>query len=437
MNTFGDLKDAVKRYLTSNVTLVNLTQGAPSSQEALEVQVDIAIKQAANSARKYAEKLHDFSECEGTGRAYLTNGSLMNLKRCVIRQSYEDLRGEDFGPALALESSPTDFPSVDLFSRGLDITGEVFYAGQPRTFARFWPTGTANEKTLFSNLDGFSCFYNETGWEIFPESGTNASWISVNAFDNPWQVVGAYHVTDNPTGWQVGAVTTGTPVATEVVLPYHKLESIKFSDGGFTGFAPDVRYAIVDVIPRGDRTQVFFGAVRGVELTVGANFKAQGILATLGENRTAVTATKRAANGVYYPIKLRKRRNLQIEHFQIVKPWSDESDRNNADCSQEMLVLYKNFAQLVPAPDMADVAIDGSFWLPDYVEDTDTDFILEHGFDFMTWQTVIDVNHLLQKFIPRQEGTLAPPTKSRDEALGALILWDSTRYDGSLIDDLE
>lgn len=82
------------------------------------------------------------------------------------------------------------------------------------------------------------------------------------------------------------------------------------------------------------------------------------------------------------------------------------------------------------------IALDGNVWMDGYSTDEDTDMLLQHGFDFMMWQTIIEVNHMLLKFVARQEGTISPPTQARDAAWESLVIWDSTQVDGNIYHDL-
>jgi hypothetical protein len=69
--------------------------------------------------------------------------------------------------------------------------------------------------------------------------------------------------------------------------------------------------------------------------------------------------------------------------------------------------------------------LDGYRWMRPYQYDTDTDFFTEHGSDFLLWKAIIEVNHRLEIFAQRQEGTLPPPTTMRDEAWESLLKWDA------------
>lgn len=73
-----------------------------------------------------------------------------------------------------------------------------------------------------------------------------------------------------------------------------------------------------------------------------------------------------------------------------------------------------------------DIIVHGYQWLERYAElDGTTDWLIQNGFDFMMWQSVLEVNHIVNVFVPRQEGSLSPPEKLRDEAWSGLVIVDS------------
>jgi hypothetical protein len=91
---------------------------------------------------------------------------------------------------------------------------------------------------------------------------------------------------------------------------------------------------------------------------------------------------------------------------------------------------------LHPVPtDTTDVILDISKWMDDYVADGDTDWFTIHASDYLMWAGIVEVNHIFQTFVPRQEGSLAPPTASRDRALQQLIAFDSYRREQGQISD--
>ena len=54
-----------------------------------------------------------------------------------------------------------------------------------------------------------------------------------------------------------------------------------------------------------------------------------------------------------------------------------------------------------------------------------TDFLLEDGFDFMMWQTILEVNYIVQVYVPRVDGSLSPPEKARNEAWVSMMTNDA------------
>lgn len=82
--------------------------------------------------------------------------------------------------------------------------------------------------------------------------------------------------------------------------------------------------------------------------------------------------------------------------------------------------------ELMPNPTVDKmVKVDGHMWLPDYVNDEDTDFFVEDGYDFLMWSGVVQCNMHTRTFVFRQEGNLNPPEKARDEAFATLVEHDN------------
>lgn len=235
MRTLGNLKAQVKRYFTSNVTLVNVVQGSPAATERLEEQIDEAILVAANNARKFAEMRHDFSANRMTGFATLAVGTVLDLSNVAIDE--------------------TNTPAYRSF------------------------------KTL------------------------NAVYL------------------------------------------------------------------------------------------------------------------RNATEGTLIPLKVEAR---QTQMVRLMK--RQDLDMVQWDASQKAIVNGR-LLTLDPLAESTAIAIDGNVWMQDYTEDTDTDWMLDHGFEFMMWQCIIELNHMLMKFVTRQEGTMSPPVTSRDLALDNLIVNDSYTLD--------
>lgn len=83
--------------------------------------------------------------------------------------------------------------------------------------------------------------------------------------------------------------------------------------------------------------------------------------------------------------------------------------------------------QLQPVPeDNPRIYMDAHLYLDDYTSYEDTDeLFLEKGVEYMQWATIVEMNHIFQTFIPQQEGNISPPTRMRDNALEALLEWNS------------
>jgi len=83
------------------------------------------------------------------------------------------------------------------------------------------------------------------------------------------------------------------------------------------------------------------------------------------------------------------------------------------------------------------VILEGYGWLRDYVaadlsDAEPTDFFIEHGFAYMQWAIVCELNYIFQHFVPRQEGVLSAPEKARDQAWHDFVTWDSYMVDSNM-----
>ena len=93
---------------------------------------------------------------------------------------------------------------------------------------------------------------------------------------------------------------------------------------------------------------------------------------------------------------------------------------------------------LTPMGDQnVNVALDGVAWASDYSADGDTDWIMDHGSDFLFWRAVVEVNHATKIYVYRQEGNLQPPEKMADLAYATLVQLDSYIAEGNLNYDRE
>jgi len=93
--------------------------------------------------------------------------------------------------------------------------------------------------------------------------------------------------------------------------------------------------------------------------------------------------------------------------------------------------LQGRSAELYPATSVArTVKVAGYMWMDDYASDTDEDFFTLHGFDFLLWAGVVEVNNFNFRFTDNTENVLSPPVRMRDEALAALVEHDNFQVDG-------
>lgn len=69
--------------------------------------------------------------------------------------------------------------------------------------------------------------------------------------------------------------------------------------------------------------------------------------------------------------------------------------------------------------------IDGVKWMDEYTSDSDTDWMVEHGHNYLQWACVCEVNYFTSTFTPNFDGNLSPPEKARDRALDLLVQWDA------------
>lgn len=81
--------------------------------------------------------------------------------------------------------------------------------------------------------------------------------------------------------------------------------------------------------------------------------------------------------------------------------------------------------QVLPVTTAAvEVRMDAYKWLDDYTDGDDTDFFITHGFNYMLFSGLCELNKLTKTFVPQEEGNLPEPKTERDAELDTLILHD-------------
>lgn len=65
-------------------------------------------------------------------------------------------------------------------------------------------------------------------------------------------------------------------------------------------------------------------------------------------------------------------------------------------------------------------------FMPDYTQDSDSDFFTENAPEYLQWAAICEGNKYWKDFVARQEGNLDEPKQNADEALQSLIAWDAS-----------
>jgi len=86
----------------------------------------------------------------------------------------------------------------------------------------------------------------------------------------------------------------------------------------------------------------------------------------------------------------------------------------------------------VDAGSDTNMVMDAHVWMDEYPDgdETSSDFFTEHGFDYLMYATIVELNHLTSTFVQRQEGSLSPPERARDAAFESLVVNDVYSEEG-------
>lgn len=69
--------------------------------------------------------------------------------------------------------------------------------------------------------------------------------------------------------------------------------------------------------------------------------------------------------------------------------------------------------------------MDAYIWMPAYDGYTDSDWMTQHGHNYLFWSALQTLNHRAKEFVPRQEGNLVITDDLVQKQLAGLIGWDS------------
>lgn len=126
------------------------------------------------------------------------------------------------------------------------------------------------------------------------------------------------------------------------------------------------------------------------------------------------------------------------------QPMYDEERRYRGDNeyppgqNHVVVVAHGDYLYLMKDNDEEyNIILDGFAWGDEYEDEADTDFFVERGTAFLMFSAMCEANLLFKQFIVRQEGTIAPPIKERDEQLQVLIDNDNWCVDAAVEHDLK
>jgi hypothetical protein len=257
-------------------------------------------------------------------------------------------------------------------------------------------------------------------------SGTASSTIAA---------VGVVGIESSLTDWpEITFAALGEGIALDVT----NVISVNFGGTVNSPLLPGTEYAVISARTNSDYTTTLtLGITPGVLLNV---TNTTVIFNTGAIERFKTIRSAWILSGLTaYPIK------VQQEQAKMIRLMKDQgmsimnrypSDVICGERADTELTVNGRFGTVSPTSISVHLALSGNVWMPAYTSENDSDFLLDNGFEFMMWQTVIELNYLLLKFVSRQEGTISPPTAARDAAWEALVLWDSHSVAGNIYYDL-
>ena len=342
MSTYAELKTAVKDLLQISLNVSDSFQGeaADSDRDAL---LDIRILRAANNARLWAERQHDFAEND-----------------VAIRVNY--IAGYPC-PMVGVDNTHVATQAQKWWGADLKLSGTA--------------AGTL-ESPYIKQLAASGTLTLQSVWDY-----TNVKTASYSA---PSTAVDFTRTL---------ASITSAFASTDVGKTF---DNFAFADTSLTSTASRV-YKLK---------------------TLNRGFRAENT-----GDRPLYIRSRQA-------IVTSSRRQLDLEE---ADPYLRYPDDDVTETRPVYLVTDGDKFRIMPEYDNV-VILEGNKWMTPYTADTDSDFLLQNGFDFMMWQTVIEMNHLTQTFVPRQEGSLSPPERLRNESWAALVAHDDYRFEGGVALDI-
>lgn len=270
--------------------------------------------------------------------------------------------------------------------------------------------------------------------------GTNSDQVTVTGTLTP-DATGVYTVQGSFAGYPLYILDAATPY----FLYYNATYSSYIISNVFSAGAVSARWVPSPVLLVPSGTYVAGGTSTG-------NATATRSFASVFSGIKSVVAVQGIrSDGLYVPLDL-TRADISIERDRYELELTDNmwaAGRYPSDAQflamhggAHSLVLrggsiyhYPRVASSSDSP--LEIAIEGIGWLRDYVaadllENVPSDFLVEHGYAYLQWSIIIELNHLFKTFVPRQEGNLGAPENMKAEAWRDLLLWDAYSVDANI-----
>ncbi len=438
METVGTLKEAVLAFVYNNTNANDALLGA-TPKESMDEFMDKVALRAINNARLWAERGHDFAKLQVTVPAYFPVGMGINLDRLYLPDYDHEPSGQSAGATPAY---------VTIAGTAEGENGTISFPGQMAK------VGAHN----YIRVDEGSTFMWDTylGQWMLHHGPSGVEWISLQPISTPYEDI-VWTTTYELVGPNDFVITEFEAIPAEtfkfrwtgngsllIAIPEDtawwngadktKLQSIVLGEPG------DIA---LDGMVQGEH------AVWGLEddLTIDSVVYKVYRTATWNSNKTRPTAWAEGFEkfGPAYFCDYCRMNNLQGAGFtnsegafagpmeiktqtgkrkreQMVGRrwwnWNNETDRNRAWTEGESFAIIQGTTlALNPIHSTTQhTVLFGIRWMDTYTSDSDTDFIIQDGFDFMMWQAILELNKIVKEFVPRTEGSLPEPTRSRDEA---------------------
>lgn len=151
-----------------------------------------------------------------------------------------------------------------------------------------------------------------------------------------------------------------------------------------------------------------------------------------------------APDSVFYPVAWVQAKTAHREQmnranlggvYSFDERYPDDGEWEACDLSRTKLVIYGRQVYLRNRGDAGTtqtIGIEGQRWLDEYVDATadNADFFLQHGYNYLLYAGVCELNYMTKEFANREEAFLPPPVREKQAALDALIRWDTFAYVG-------